>query len=127
MTLKNVQLIKFQTVTDHRGSISIAESVKNIPFKIERTFHTYRVPEGANRGEHAHRQNEQVYACLNGKVTVTLDDGTDKDEVTLSNPGEGLYVGPLVWHSLKNFDHDTVFFVWNSRGYEEEDYIKNYD
>ena len=32
-----------------------------------------------------------------------------------------------VWHSIKDFGPDTVFFVWNSRGYEEEDYIKDYD
>src|SRR3990167_2846257 len=119
--VKNVELVKFQTITDPRGSISIAESGKNIPFKIERTFHIYKVPERANRGEHAHRENEQVYACLNGKVTITLDDGTNKDEVTLSLSGEGLYVGQLVWHSIKDFGPDTVFFVWNSRGYEEED------
>ena len=111
MNTKNVRLIKLPTVTDNRGSLSIAEGGKTIPFKIERTFHTYQVPQGTVRGGHAHKKNEQVYACLSGSLIVTLDDGVGKDKVILKDPGEGLYVGPLVWHNIEDFSLGTVFFV----------------
>jgi len=125
--INNTKLIKFPTFTDERGTVSIAEASKTVPFKIERTFHTYDVPEGSLRGKHAHKQNEQVYACLKGRVAVTLDDGFNKSEIVLENPQEAIYVGPFVWCTIKFLEPGTVFIVWNSRCYEEEDYIKNYE
>lgn len=127
MNIKNVRFIKFPTFTDIRGSVSEVEFKKVIPFKVERTFHIFNVQEGKIRGTHAHIKNEQVYACLNGSVTITLDDGVNQTEVVLKDPSEGLYVGSMVWHTIKNFSSQAVFCVWNSRPYEKEDLISNYD
>ena len=125
--LKNIRQIDLQTITDSRGSVSVLESGKNTPFEVKRTFHIYNVEENAERGSHAHKKNEQVYACLNGSVTITFDDGINKEDFVLSDPSKGLYVGPMMWHTLKNFSPGTVLFVWNSMGYDEDDYIKDYD
>ena len=123
--LKNVHWIRFPTFTDPRGSLS--EVGKIMPFKIERTYHVYNAEINTQRGDHAHLKNEQVYACLNGKAIVILDDGINKKEIELSDPSQGLYVGPMIWSSIKYLESNTLFFVWNSRGYEPEDYIKEYN
>jgi dTDP-4-dehydrorhamnose 3,5-epimerase-like enzyme len=127
MLVKNTRSIKLHTFSDSRGKVSVAEGEKDIPFKIERTFHIYGVPQGEERGGHAHRETEQVYVCLNGSVTVILNDGTNKEEITLRDPEQVLYVGPLVWSVLKDFQPGTVLFVWTSKHYDATDYIREYD
>jgi UDP-2-acetamido-3-amino-2,3-dideoxy-glucuronate N-acetyltransferase len=59
-------------------------------------------------------------------VTVHLDDGTVRSEVTLDAPGIGLVVPPFVWASQFNYTRDAVLLVLASHRYEAGDYIRDY-
>jgi hypothetical protein len=55
-----------------------------------------------------------------------LDDGKDRTEVVLDKPNIGLYVGPNMWHEMKDFSLGAVLLVLASDWYSEADYIRNY-
>jgi dTDP-4-dehydrorhamnose 3,5-epimerase-like enzyme len=126
-TVKNVKFIDLPRRDDPRGSLCFAEEGTHVPFHSKRFFYIFGVPENMARGGHAHKRNEQMHICVNGSLTVTLDDGTTKEEITLSDPGQAMYVGPLVWHTMKNFSPETVLLVLNSEMYSEEEYLRSYE
>jgi dTDP-4-dehydrorhamnose 3,5-epimerase-like enzyme len=65
--------------------------------------------------------------CVSGSCTIVLDDGENRNEVVLSDPSSGLYVGPNIWHEMKDFSEGAVLLVLASDFYNENDYIRNYD
>jgi hypothetical protein len=56
-----------------------------------------------------------------------LDDGTNKKTVTLNRPFRGLHVHPGVWASEQDFSSGSICLVLASEGYDEGDYIRNYN
>jgi len=64
--------------------------------------------------------------CVKGSLTVTLDDGSNRDAVTLDSPAQGLVIPPLVWATQENFSPDGVLLVLSSETYEAGEYIRDY-
>jgi len=126
MGIKNTEIVTIKIMRDPRGSLGAVQSMKDIPFEINRIFYIFDVPEQSVRGGHAHKQNRQLHICLRGSVTYVLDDGQTKEECVLDNPEFGLYMGPMVWHSLKNFSPQAVILVLNSEPYDENEYCRNH-
>lgn len=125
INIKNARLIEFPTNTDARGSLSVCEKDK-LPFEIKRVFWIYDTPGNSIRGGHAHKESSQLHLCFNGKVTINLDDGKNKQTIVLDNPKIGLLVGPLVWHPF-TIEKGSLMQVLSSNTYDPEDYIHSYE
>ena len=126
LNTKGVQLFTFKTVLDSRGSLTVGEFDKEIPFAPKRYFMVYGVPPGQTRGEHAHRECHQFLICTTGSVDVLVDDGINKTEVILNNPKQGLYLPPGIWGVQHNYSEDACLLVFASHYYDKADYILNY-
>lgn len=113
--------------SDRKGNISVVRNSKTIPFGIKRTYYLYDVPGGESRGGHAHRELSQLIVAASGSFTVTLDDGNVKRTFVLNRPYQGLYVVPGIWRTLDDFSSGAVCLVLASQGYDEGDYIRNYN
>ena len=124
--LAGARWIEFEKFFDPTGSLTPIEGERHIPFVIKRVFYFYDVPVGENRGAHAHRIQEQVIVCLAGRFEVLLDDGNQRQLVSLSRPWRGLYLPAMLWASQINFDGGTVGLVLASDVYDEADYIRDY-
>ena len=61
------------TFTDERGSLTVVESDKDIPFEVKRAYWIYGVPEGKERGKHANRITYQYLVAVKGCVKVALE------------------------------------------------------
>lgn len=120
------RLITLPKFSDERGSLSVIESSKEIPFEVRRVFYFYDIPTGENRGAHAHKTLHQCLVCLSGSFDVLLDDGDKKTTVHLNRPWIGLYIPPMLWASQINFDTGTVGLVAASAPFDESDYIRDY-
>lgn len=120
------RIIPIRRADDLRGSLAALEFADDLPFAPRRFFAVFAVPSSNVRGEHAHRQCEQVLICMNGSVRVLVDDGERRDEVVLEDPAIGLYIPAMVWGSQFHFSPDAVLGVFASRPYEPEDYIRTY-
>ena len=116
----------FNIKGDSRGSLIALESNKDIPFEIKRVYYIFDTEEGVVRGHHAHKNLQQFLICVSGSCTIVLDNGKERSEVLLDKPDMGLYVGPDMWHEMKDFSTDAVLFVLASDWYDERDYIRNY-
>ena len=58
-----MKLIDLPKIEDRRGNLSVIEK-NNIPFSIKRVYYLYDVPSGAERGGHAHKEQEEFIVPL---------------------------------------------------------------
>lgn len=128
LPVKGVHLHRFREFSDLRGKLTVADCPGDgIPFIPRRCFIVHDVPSREARGEHAHRECQQFLICVAGQVSVAVDDGTHRAEVTLADPALGIYIPPLVWASQFRYDTDSVLMVFASHPYDPDDYIREYD
>lgn len=121
------RIIDLPKILDSRGNLSIVEEMKDIPFKIERTYWIYDVPGGETRGGHAYRENEEFIIALSGSFDVVLDNGKEKQTFSLNRSYYGLYVPKGMWRQMLNFSTNSLALVLASTKFDEKDYIRNYE
>lgn len=118
--------IPFPLIQDHRGSLSVLETEKDIPFAIKRIYYLHEIPDSEVRGAHAHKALHQVMIAMNGSFDLQLDDGFEKTTYTLNSRDRGIYIGPMIWRDLSNFSKDAICMVLASEHYDEDDYYREY-
>ena len=119
--------IAFTTATDPRGDLTALEFSKHLPFAAERTFFVTNVPCHHVRGEHGHKKCHQLLVCLHGSITVSADNGTERGQWVLDDPGVGLHIHPMVWAAQYHASQNAVLAVFASHPYDAEDYIRDYE
>lgn len=112
---------------DHRGSLVVLESNKNIPFDVKRLYYIFNVKSDVPRGFHAHKELKQIAFCVKGKCKMLMDNGIEKDEVWIDQANKGLLIPSMVWHEMHDFSDDCIMLVLASDYYDECDYIREYD
>jgi hypothetical protein len=112
--------------TDLRGSLAALEFT-DLPFRPVRLFVVYGVPTKDVRGQHAHKECEQLLVCLAGSVTCLLDDGLSRTTTLLNSPGQSLHIPAMTWGSQYDYSPDAILAVLASRPYEDSDYIRSYE
>jgi UDP-2-acetamido-3-amino-2,3-dideoxy-glucuronate N-acetyltransferase len=122
-----VRIISLPIVKDMRGTLSVGEYSKHVPFVPKRYFIVFDVPSRKVRGEHAHKMLEQFLVCVNGSCSVVVDDGKIREEFTLDRPNIGIYIPPMVWATQYKYSSDAVLLVLASDEYDPQDYIRDYD
>jgi len=127
--VKNSGVIELQSFDDFPdGHLTVGELDKHIPFKIKRFYVISNLfNDRAIRGKHAHKHTEQYIFCLNGKFTLSLDDGKTTQKIILDKPSVGILLGKRLWHSMSNFSKDCLILVIANDYYKENDYVRNYD
>lgn len=125
--MKTPQIIELVRHFDPRGNLSVIEELKDIPFKIERTYWIYDVPGGEKRGGHAYKENQEFIVALSGSFDVVLDDGKEKKVFSLNRSYNGLYVPKGIWREMENFSTNSLALVLSSTRYDANDYIRDYE
>lgn len=121
--LDNIR-ISLPAVADARGSLSF---IQDAECPIERVFWIYNVPQGCERGGHAHRTCTEILFAVNGSFDVDLVYGEAKKTVRLSKPNEGLIIRPMVWCRLYNFSPDFVGLCLASQKYTPQGYVNSFE
>ncbi|WP_426146441.1 WxcM-like domain-containing protein [Polaromonas sp. DSR2-3-2] len=125
-SVKGVMLHHLPRVPDIRGSLTVGEFERSIPFAAKRYFMVFDVPSVETRGEHAHRECHQFLICVRGSCAVVADDGINRQEFQLDRPDVGLHLSPMVWGIQYKYSADAVLLVFASHYYDSADYIRNY-
>lgn len=125
MKLEDI-IINFPEVTDHRGSLAIAER-NLLPFDVKRVFWIYGIGEGKTRGGHAHRSCEEVVVAVSGSFDMVVDDGQERIVVRMDSPTKGIHIRKNVWCELRNFSSGTICMVLASEPYNTDGYMKDYE
>ncbi|MEA9563695.1 MULTISPECIES: WxcM-like domain-containing protein [Xanthomonas] len=124
--VRGVKLHTFNAIADMRGSLSVGEFEKDIPFTPKRYFLVYDVPTAETRGEHAHLACHQFLIAIKGSVHVVADDGEQREQFVLDKPNLGLYLPPMTWGIQYKYSEDAVLLVFASHFYDSADYIREY-
>ncbi len=119
------QIITIPEIIDE-GYVSVMEGGTHIPFAIKRIYYIHDVIQNAVRGKHAHKKTKQVLFCIQGSITIILDNGHDKEAITLNKPNQGIYLDTMMWHEMVAFKKGTILLVVASEMFDEADYIRNY-
>lgn len=125
--MEQPKIIQLSKIADPRGNLSVIEELKDIPFKIERTFWIYDVPGGETRGGHAYKETQEFIVALSGSFDVVLDDGKEKKTFSLNRSYNGLYVPKGMWREMENFSTNSLALVLSSTKYDKDDYIRDYE
>lgn len=125
-TIHDCKLIKLPREYDRRGSLTYIYNSEHIPFDIQRTFFTYDVPGGEDRGAHAHQETEQFLVSAMGAFEVRIDDGRETDIVRLERAFYGLYIPTMVWAEQIRFSSGGICLVMASSPYNEAEYVREY-
>lgn len=121
------RLVPLPRVDDDRGSLSFIEAGDDVPFQIRRVYYVTGVPAGAQRGGHAHANNERLIVAVAGSVRITVDNGIIRVTYALDRSDLGLYIPSLTWCELHDFSATAVCLVLSSQHYDASDYISDYD
>ena len=128
MNPDEARLIDLPKLVDPRGNLTVAEEMKNIPFKVSRVYWTYDVPSGESRGGHAHKHCREFIIAVSGSFDVTLDNGRGTRETFhLNRPYQGLLVEARIWSTLDDFSSGAVCLMLASDLFDEDDYWYDYD
>lgn len=125
--MKEAKIIQLPKFLDERGNLSVIEEMKEIPFRIERSYWIYDVPGGEHRGGHAYRDNQEFIVAMSGSFDVILDDGKEKQVFHLNRSYYGLYVPEGMWREMGNFSTNSLALILSSTKYSPEDYIRDYE
>ncbi|MFK7049041.1 MULTISPECIES: FdtA/QdtA family cupin domain-containing protein [Flavobacterium] len=120
------RIISIPKVEDMRGNLGIIEG-NTLPFPIKRVYYLFDVPSSASRGGHAHKEQLEFLISISGSFDVLIDDGSNKERITLNKPDKGLLIPTKMWRELDNFSSGAVCLVISSGEFDEDDYIRNYD
>jgi UDP-2-acetamido-3-amino-2,3-dideoxy-glucuronate N-acetyltransferase len=124
--VQGVTLHELPYIDDMRGSLSVGEFERSIPFLAKRYFLVFDVPSREIRGEHALRTNQQFLICVNGSCSVVADDGKQRQEFLLDRPTLGVYLPAMVWGTQYKYSSDAVLLAFASEYYDPNDYIRDY-
>jgi hypothetical protein len=97
----------------------------DIPFAPKRMFIIRDVPDGGQRGNHAHKTCKQFFIVLNGSFRAHLTDRVGNVQYILHDPKSALYVPEKTWVILDDFEPGTICLVLASEPYDLEDYIND--
>lgn len=117
-----VQWINLPEHRDERGVLNVAEFT-DLPFTPQRAFWVTSIPQGAERGGHAHRTTHELFAAVSGSCKIELQDADRKVSVLVADASKLLYIPAMVWTRLYDFSPDFVGVCWASEPYLSEGYI----
>jgi UDP-2-acetamido-3-amino-2,3-dideoxy-glucuronate N-acetyltransferase len=124
--VRGVTVHRFPVIPDMRGSLTVGEFEKEIPFSPKRYFMVFGVPSREVRGEHAHLECHQFLICVRGSCAVVADDGTRRMEIGLDAPNKGVYLPPMTWGVQYKYTADAMLLVFASHHYDSADYVRDY-
>lgn len=125
--MKNCKIVNFNEITDHRGKMIPIEYPKQLEFPLKRIYYIFDVKDGVRKGYHSHNDLEQILIAVHGKVKVLIKTPYEEEIVELDSPNKGLYIGPMIWREMFDFENEAVLVVLASHEYDENDYIRDWN
>ena len=124
-SVRDVRAIDLPSVRDARGVLTAVEAGTEIPFDIRRVFFLHDIR--GDRGGHAHRATRQLLVAVAGAFTVEVSDGADSVTHVLRDPHRALYVPPLLWVRLHDFEPGAVCLVLADVRFADSEYLRDWD
>jgi len=120
--------LELSAIQDPFGTLCYGQVDSPLPFKVQRFFYIYGIPDGALRGGHAHRETHEAVFCIRGNCVIRVYSRDGKSRCfTLNIPNRGVYLPPMWWVVLEEFTSDPIILALASNPYSEKDYLRDPD
>lgn len=116
-------LLRLPRISDNRGSLTFLQHPSTAPFEIKRVFYLYGMPDGSQRGGHAHIRESQLLIAVAGSFNVKVYNGRAWETFTLDSPDIGLYLPPPYWRELHDFTPGAVCLTLSSTDFDPDEYL----
>ena len=126
MSLADARWIDIRHNDDARGTLTALEG-DELPFPVRRIFYMHGVPQGGERGAHAHRYTQQCLIAVAGAFTVDLSDGAATATYVLDDPNRALYLPVMTWAHLRDFLPGTVALALCDTVYNPAHVVRSWD
>lgn len=103
-------IIQLPKIFDPRGSLTVAEEMKNIPFHIKNVEWRYGMHEGKTFGQ-GKNDTQQVIVALFGSFTVKIHDAREEETFMMNHPYQGLYLNKEVEFEIKDCSEGVVILI----------------
>jgi dTDP-4-dehydrorhamnose 3,5-epimerase-like enzyme len=124
--MRSASELSFPVHTHNNGVLRVFESGLHVPFNVKRVF-TVSAKKGDFRGDHAHKRCTQLLVCVAGRILVSCNNGLVASEHLLEDVGIGLLIPPGIWARQEYLVDGAVLMVLCDQGYEEAEYIRDFD
>ncbi len=108
MENKISEIIELPKHYDPRGSLTVVEQMKNIPFAIKRVGWLYAFGTKNELSDVTSPKAYLLLVALSGSFNVTLVHGNTKRTVMLNHPYQGLLVYPSTQVSITEVSNGAV-------------------
>jgi hypothetical protein len=124
-SIEDTKLIEFKSFSGSEAFLTSYNSDSaEIPFSVKRVF-AINVLKACKRGEHAHKECNQLLVSISGRCKVMVTDGLAEKEFLLKAPNSGLLVPSTLWAN-QEYSSNSILIVFTDQPYEESDYIRDY-
>jgi len=121
------RIIDFESIgSADIGYISVAEG-DSLPFEVKRVYWTYYTPQDVERGNHAHKNLQQILVAVSGVIDLKIETASGETyHFVLDSPTRGVYLPSMCWRTIK-YSHNAVQMCLANMEYDESDYIRDFN
>lgn len=105
---KKEKIILLPKIFDPRGSLTVTEEMKNIPFHIHRVEYLYGICQGKELEKYTEKESYKFYVALSGSFRITIQDDDTKRDYMLNRPYQGLLIQGDTHYSIHDFSNGVV-------------------
>ncbi|MDA9633226.1 FdtA/QdtA family cupin domain-containing protein [bacterium] len=125
-TVNDIKIINFSNFKHNDENLFVYPyNTEQVPFLVKRVFLISNVNKNSLRGNHAHKQTQQLFISLKGKILFKFYDGIKIKIITLKDPQKGIYVPRGIWYETHYKDNKSSLLVLNDKLYFEKDYLRD--
>ncbi len=106
--------------------LTFCELDATMPFEVKRVYWIHALSAGEERGQHAHRDTQQLLIAMCGRIQINLTDGVDTRQYLLDTPTRALWIPSGLWRDIVVLDDQSVLLSMASTHFDETDYIRDY-
>ncbi|MBU1446030.1 FdtA/QdtA family cupin domain-containing protein [Patescibacteria group bacterium] len=123
--MSSIEFFELPIFKDDSGDLIPIEVKDYVNWTPKRVY--YLLHGKGSRGGHSHGNENELFVCIQGKVTAKLNDGEDWITKELSGPGDALKVDANIWHEFNNFSDDAILMAISSTNYTPSDYDRDFN
>lgn len=109
------------------GSILTTLDLTSVPIRIRRLYWINGISPKEPRGFHAHKELNQIFVVVSGKVNLKLFQGETEESIEVNERSPYLVVPAGTWREIYAISDLATLLVLADLEYQEADYIRNWN
>lgn len=115
MNKESYKIIELPKHFDPRGSLTVAEETRNVPFHITNVEWKYGMTEATSLVSLQHENAKKLIVPLSGSFRIKLCDGPHATNLFLNLPNKALFIANGIKYSISDCANGTVILILSGK------------